>query len=958
MASQIELLFKGRADFSQARDEIRGLRNEYDKELRAIKGIFKDALLGIGADAGLTGKQMAQLTAGVTVAGAAVAAFAGITISVGVALFNLVKQTAATGSKIYDLSQQTGIGALALSGLAVAADQSGSNLEALAGPLGKYNKLIGDAANENKKAIAILAKYGLTAQQAEQDSTAALGKIFLQIHNLENSTQRVTAAQEVFGAKMGAKVVPVIEQMNGSLDGAIQKARELGVAFTDEAAARADEFGDKLDDLEKKLTGVGYVIGNELLPLALNAMDQISGKLGTNVEDFQTWALAVRGAVASVISSIVALAQTNVPQPTKTEDFLSAIFPPAGAGFALKRAGQYGEEFKKAWQAEMEALMADSPVTPSPKRTGDGDGSAGGGRGRKRGDTSQKELAERLKAQDDELKLTEAGLARQLQDEERAHKLRETSLQQFTTEAIRLENERWQATRATLAKELADVAAHDKDRETKLKELSARLVEEEAKSAKRIQDLHDARDQKEAESARQYREAIRKIYDESGQVQIARLKDQAEQRILLQSTAEREIGKLLLAEIDREIAARRMDLQDAKKDAEEKKKIAGELGLLEVKRAETQEETARRIAAARRDEARAAREFADELRRIHDQTILDLLDLERREVLINARRVLLKGGTQEELKRVERKAEEERHKQALEALKEKEKLHQKEATDYLAFLKAMAALRKAREQEEKEHNAKMKEIEGAGVLGPLLQEINDEQITLAQGAGIAIKGMFDSVTGALGDMTKEYILYGKTSGEVLRKAVVEQIAAIAELALVQGSYAFAQGVWDIFANPARAPSDFLSAGLWFALAGGATFAGRKLAGNHFQQGAGSAGAGASDTGSAQGTPPNNQQFNYGGTSFPSSAAAGDGSRGGLVAAINNLADAQRTQGQGQAMLAQELSKFQSVPAEHLVRKTMESSWNVQVAVADALWEAHKSGHRVIWDAYRTMAPYD
>jgi hypothetical protein len=854
-SADIGLLFKISADGRQATTEMQQLRKSYDSELKGIRGGFKDFAVGVGQDLGLTEKQMAQLAAGLPIVGAGIAAVAGIATGAAVGLFKLVESTAEAGSRIHDLSQQTGIGALALSGLGVAADQSGSNLEALAAPLGKYNKLLGDAANESKNAIAVLAKYGLTAQQAEQDSTAALAKIIAHIHNLENDTQRVTAAQEVFGAKMGAKLVPVIEQMNGSLDGAIQKARELGVAFTDEAAARADEFGDRLADLTKKLTGVGYVIGNELLPLALNAMDQISGKLGTNVEDFQTWAVGIRGAVASVIASLVALAKADLKQPSDTETILGSIFPPLGGGFALKHAGEFGADFKKTWREEMEALMSDVAVPPAARRTDGADASAGGGRGRRGGDTSQKELQALLKSLDAEIKATDNAYKEEVDSAKRAYDKRLEDLRTYTAEVVDAEGRRMDEVRILLNREIVDAEQHGKDKGAKAAQLRERLAEEERKSQETINRLRDEQDKKEEAARRAHAQALVDIEDAKGEAEIARVNAQADRRFITEEEAEQKIGQLHYDALARRRDLLQADLVAAGANVEERQKITDALAQLEVQIATSVEETERRVSAARRRHYEAELQFARDLHKLAQQVATDQLELDREKVLLDSRRIILAGGTAKALERIDLEAEAKRHKIALEELDDLQSEQEKRAETLDEWLEVERIFHAQREQEEQRHQQREQEIkeeagdtEDEGLFSGIKKELNDiPDLTPKQFSTDALTKSFVALKSAILQSLDAYILYGKGAKQVFQQVFAELAATLAKEAAIQ---ALKQ---EALALSALAIGDFggfakhqLAAGAWLALTLGLAKVGRSIAGDAFT---GGSGAGASGTGS-------------------------------------------------------------------------------------------------------------
>jgi hypothetical protein len=239
------LLFKIDADASGAQ-----------RELRAV-----DAAVG------RLGGQFSSFAGIATVGAASIAAIGAAAVTASVAIFNLTKATAEYGSEIFDATQKTGLGAEAISSLKIAADQSGSSLEAVT------------------KGITIFAK---NYKGTSQDLEAELGKLFKKINDAKPGFEQLTLATKSFG-KAGADLIPVIKSFDGDLPGLIRKLRELGVTMTDEDARASDEFGDTLDILSTQAASLGRQFAYELMPLMTRAMQSISDAMADNKGKAREW---------------------------------------------------------------------------------------------------------------------------------------------------------------------------------------------------------------------------------------------------------------------------------------------------------------------------------------------------------------------------------------------------------------------------------------------------------------------------------------------------------------------------------------------------------------------------------------------------------------------------------------------------------------------------------------------
>jgi hypothetical protein len=266
------ILFRVRADGDQASNELKKVQSE---------------LAGVGTASETTAASMAG-----PLAAAAVAAAAGFAIAVSVsvrltsALFDLTKEAAEYGSKIYDATQKTGLGAETLTSLKYAADQAGSSFEQVTKGLVVFGSEVGKAAQGNDKSAEKMKLLGVTTN----DTREALAQAVKTIYEARTANEQLALASEAFGRKIGPDLIPLIKDAHGNLDELEKKAKELGVTLSDDDVKAADEFGDTLDALKAQFVGITNTIGDTFMPVFQAMASFVSGFLKRNKGELDDWA--------------------------------------------------------------------------------------------------------------------------------------------------------------------------------------------------------------------------------------------------------------------------------------------------------------------------------------------------------------------------------------------------------------------------------------------------------------------------------------------------------------------------------------------------------------------------------------------------------------------------------------------------------------------------------------------
>lgn len=263
LGNDIGVLFKIKADSSDATRDIARVKNE-------VQGL---GVAGAGAGTGL-----AALANPAAIAATAVAAVGTAAIAAAAAIFRLTVDASEYGSAILEASQKTGLSTEAISALKVAADQSGSSLEAVTAGIARFAK-----------------NYTGTSQDLQTE----LGKVFQQIADAKPGFEQLQLAQEKFG-RSGANLIPIIQSFKGNLPDLIDQMKRLGLTMTQDAAEKADQFGDQLDTLKAQSAALGRQFATELMPLMTQAMAQISASMAANQGQAQKWGQVLVNAAKGV----------------------------------------------------------------------------------------------------------------------------------------------------------------------------------------------------------------------------------------------------------------------------------------------------------------------------------------------------------------------------------------------------------------------------------------------------------------------------------------------------------------------------------------------------------------------------------------------------------------------------------------------------------------------------------
>jgi len=187
-----------------------------------------------------------------------------IGMAVGGVLAVATKGLVSWGDALSKMSGRTGVAVSALSELAYAAQQSGTDVATLESSLRIMQKNLASAFEGNDAAMKTLESLGISVAKLKRlspdEQFAALGEA---ISRIQDPTLRTAMAMRVFG-KSGSQLFPMFADGASGINLLRQRCRELGLTVNDLDAKNATRLSDALTDIWLTVKAVGFAIGAAL----------------------------------------------------------------------------------------------------------------------------------------------------------------------------------------------------------------------------------------------------------------------------------------------------------------------------------------------------------------------------------------------------------------------------------------------------------------------------------------------------------------------------------------------------------------------------------------------------------------------------------------------------------------------------------------------------------------------
>jgi len=249
MALNMEALLKIKADV-QGEGAVQGLATKLGGLQKAGASVSSGFKGLAGAAGGLVGGLQAL-----------------VPLATGAGMVAMAKGAIDAADNMNDLSQKTGVSVERLSQFQQAAEKSGTSIEAVGGALIKLNRGLVDG-----KAQEALQGIGISATDAAgklRPTDQILLEVSKKFAAMPDGAQKSALAMQLFG-KSGADMIPMLNMGD-------QAIKDLAVTMTGDFAKGADEFNDKMVDLQTGMAKLGVSLGTALMPFLSATTDALVG---------------------------------------------------------------------------------------------------------------------------------------------------------------------------------------------------------------------------------------------------------------------------------------------------------------------------------------------------------------------------------------------------------------------------------------------------------------------------------------------------------------------------------------------------------------------------------------------------------------------------------------------------------------------------------------------------------
>jgi hypothetical protein len=198
-----------------------------------------------------------KLSSVLSVTGKVAAGLAALGTAAAAASVKLFTSFVERAGEINDAAQRIGVSAETLQELRYSAEQAGVSTEVLGTALQKY-----------------LLRPGAKIE----DVTGAIAE---SMSKVTDASLKLRAARELFG-RGGAPLIPWLDQGAGTIAAQMKEARDLGLVIGNDAAANADELGDRFSTLTKQARGISDAVAASITPDVLRAINELIVHLARN----------------------------------------------------------------------------------------------------------------------------------------------------------------------------------------------------------------------------------------------------------------------------------------------------------------------------------------------------------------------------------------------------------------------------------------------------------------------------------------------------------------------------------------------------------------------------------------------------------------------------------------------------------------------------------------------------
>jgi len=181
------------------------------------------------------------------------------------------------GGRLSELSTRTGEAAGKLLVLETAFKNSGLEASQVGAVINKLQNFMQDAANGGEKQTKVMRDLGITMADLAGKTPSEQMEVFAKkIAAIEDPTQRAATASEVFGEKLGGKLLPLLVDFSGNIEDARSKVGSLEQVMN-ENADTFDKFSESIDAIKGKMAAFAAGVLSETVPALQELGSEMEG---------------------------------------------------------------------------------------------------------------------------------------------------------------------------------------------------------------------------------------------------------------------------------------------------------------------------------------------------------------------------------------------------------------------------------------------------------------------------------------------------------------------------------------------------------------------------------------------------------------------------------------------------------------------------------------------------------
>ena len=181
------------------------------------------------------------------------------------------------GGRLSELSARTGEAAGTLLVLETAFKNSGLEASQVGQVINKLQNFMQDATNGGEKQTKVMRDLGISFADLAGKTPSDQMQVFAEkIAGIQDPTQRAATASEVFGEKLGGKLLPLLVDFSGNIDDARNKVGSLEQVMN-ENAATFDKFSESIDAIKGKMAAFAAGVLSETVPALQELGSEMEG---------------------------------------------------------------------------------------------------------------------------------------------------------------------------------------------------------------------------------------------------------------------------------------------------------------------------------------------------------------------------------------------------------------------------------------------------------------------------------------------------------------------------------------------------------------------------------------------------------------------------------------------------------------------------------------------------------